>query len=100
MKNPVTGKYEVYKFFPSTGATVTGIGDTQDEARVDYKTKLKAYREQPLVPTGEYVRSPGYTTVEGPDGKVSYVYREDRQKQILARPEVAEALKKASGENV
>lgn len=85
MKNPQTGKYEIYKHFSSTGATVVGIGDTQDEARADYKVKLEAYRSQPLIPTGEYISSPGFAGVRYDDGRVRYQYNADRQAQVLGR---------------
>lgn len=85
MKNKVTGLYEATKFINATGAVITGTGETQAQAREDLKKKLKAYREQPLVPSGEEVRSPGFVT-STENGRVRYHFNNERKARVLVRP--------------
>lgn len=99
MKNPKTGLYECSKYYSSTGATVTGTGETQEAAKADFKTKLAAYRKQPLVPTGEEYASPGNASMLDKDGvRVSLSFNPDRKGRILARPELAEWISKGRPE--
>ena len=87
MKNQMTGLYEVSKYINSIGKNVTGTGSTQDAAKEDLKTKIKAYKSQPLVPSGETVRSPGYV-MKSENGVVSYEYDDNRQVAIMVRQEL------------
>jgi len=95
MFNRNTGKYEYSKLFRSTGALIKGEGNTPEEARSAFKAAKEAYKRQPLVPTGEYVNSPGFVAVEYEGGRVGYEFRADRKAQVLACPQLAEAIKKA-----
>lgn len=101
------GKYQSTKTFKSTGEEVVGYGDTRQEAKEQLKAKLKEYlipyppgayrqgmpRYQPmLVPTGEYVDSPGFTEVQLANGKSGYRYMSERKAQVRARPNLATTL--------
>jgi hypothetical protein len=94
MFNRKTGKFEYRRFYRSTNHEVVGSGDSPEEARKDYKRKLDAYREKPLLPTGEFKPSPGFVASADEKGRVSYVYNPDRKMQVFARPELAETLRK------
>ncbi len=94
MRNQQTGKFEYRKFIKRTHQEILGVGDTPETAKKDFKSKLEAYRAAPLLPTGEFVRSPGYTVLKSKDGRVRYEFRSDRKAPVLARPELAEFLQK------
>jgi hypothetical protein len=94
MKNQLTGMYEYSKFWPSTGMTIVGVGETQEEAKADFKAKREKYKAQPLVPTGEYVPSPGFVGVRLDDGRVRYQFKAERTAQVLTRPGLTGVNKK------
>jgi hypothetical protein len=92
MRNKATGLYEVRRFYNLTNQEIVGVGETQEAAKEDFKKKLAKYREQPVVPTGEYLHSPGYGVVNV-DGRTRYRYSDERKAQVVARPDLAEHIK-------
>lgn len=96
MKNQETKKYQATKVIKAYNYVVTGVGDTKAEAKADLKAKLKAIqipgteapgylgqKYRPPMKVAGYVSSPGFVQSQDENGRVSYVYNEDRKAQVF-----------------
>lgn len=91
------GKYVATRYIKSTGTSLTGIGDTIEQARQVLKNQIEKYREGMrlgihLIATGEKVKSPGMVFLKNPSGSVNLHYDDRRQVDVMARPEVAKYI--------
>jgi hypothetical protein len=108
MRKNENGKYEVYKYFKRSGHHFVGTGDTPEEAKKDLKRQLDQYKVKigdganaqnvyrlPLEPTGENIRSPGFSYFQKEKGGYSYRYNADRTFGVRANPTIAKAKREA-----
>lgn len=99
MKKLENGQYEKSRLMKQTNELLTVTGNTPEEAELKLKEEVSKYRDAlakglHLVPTGEYVRSPGYSYYKDEDGKVTMAFNPDRTVPIMARPSLAALIQK------
>lgn len=98
------GQYVATKYMRGTGASLKGVGDTKEEARLELKSELAKYREAIQMgvyfqPTGEKVKSPGLVSMETQLGMIVLRQDDRREVSVVARPDLAKYIQGGSRGN-